>query len=342
MSRKRLSVLIPTYNRSPYLRHLLETLEHELQGFEGRVGVIVSDNGSTDATQEVTAGFLGRMPNLRIIRHPHNLGMDENFCACVEADDAEYFWLMGDDDLPRAGAIHYLLDLIDRELPDMVYVESDWRAELIDNQPYGPLPQVSALELTPIKFARRVNIWTTFISGTVIRRATFVDDATSQELRRYNSTNLIQLSWVLGTFQRSKKLLYVPEPCVLATSGNTGGYAVLKVFGEYFPSIVNEQFGRGSRIARAIILRSVLGYLPGLVWKVRAGQVGSFTREQLSAVIVQREQASTLGFFVISAISGRHKLLAFGTRAVCAALMRALRLHDRVLEIIGGGKRSLS
>lgn len=332
MSRKRLSVLIPTYNRSFYLRHLLETLEHELQGLEDWVGVLVSDNASTDATQEVTAEFLSRMSNLRIIRHPQNLGMDENFCSCVEADDAEYFWLMGDDDLPRAGAIRYLLDLVDRELPDMVYVGSDWRAELINNQPDGPLPQVVALELTPIKFARRVNVWTTFISGTVVRRSTFVNGASSQELRRYNNTNLIQLAWVLGTLQRGKKLLYVPEPCVLATSGNTGGYAVLKVFGEYFPYIVNQQFGRGSRIARTIILRSTIGYLPGLVWSVRTGQAGIFTSEQSSATIVQREHAGALSFFIVSAISGEHNLLAFSTRVICAVLKRALSLQDRLRE----------
>lgn len=341
MSRKRLSILIPTYNRSTYLRRLLETLEYELKGLEDRVGVLVSDNGSTDATQEVTAELLCRMSNFRMIRHQQNLGMDENFCTCVEADDAEYFWLMGDDDLPRAGAISYMLDLIDRELPDMVYVESNWRTELIDNQPDGPLPPVAALELTPLKFARRVNIWTTFISGTLIRRATFVNGATAQELRKYNNTNLIQLAWVLGTLQYGKKLLYIPEPCVLATSGNTGGYAVLKVFGEYFPYIVNQQFGRGSQIARAIILRSAIGYLPGLVWTVRTGKAGLFTSEQSSVTCVQREHAGPLIFFVVNAISRGHYFLALGIRVICAVLKRALNLQDRVIEF-WCGKRRLS
>lgn len=342
MSRKRLSILIPTFNRSRYLRQLLETLEQELRGLEDTVGILVSDNGSTDTTHKVTEEFLGRMPNLRVIRHSQNLGMDENFCGCVEADDSEYFWLMGDDDLPRAGAVGFLLDLIGRETPDIVYVESDWRTELLDNQPNGPLPQVAALELTPMTFARRVNIWATFISGMVVRRATFVEGATSHELRRYNNTNLIQLAWVFGTLQRARKLLYIPEPCVLATSGNTGGYAVLKVFGEYFPSIVNQQFGKGSSMSRAIILRSVLGYLPGLVWKVRTGQVGNFTNEQSSAAIVQREHAGALGFFVVSMISRKYALTAFGTRAICAALTRILRFHDRMLEVFGGVKRNLS
>lgn len=342
MSRKRLSILIPTYNRSPYLQQLLETLEHELRGREDEVGILVSDNGSTDTTQEITQAFLARLANLRVIRHPQNLGMDENFCGCVEADNSEYFWLMGDDDLPRAGAIAYMLNLIDREAPDLVYVESDWRTELKDNQPDGRLPPVVPLQLDPMTFARRVNIWTTFISGTIVKRSTFVNDASSDELRRYNKTNLTQLAWVLGTLQRGKKLIYIPEPCVLATSGNTGNYAVLKVFGEYFPSIVNQQFGKGSKMSRAMILRTVLGYLPGLVWKVRAGQVGKFTSEQSSAAIVEKERAGALGFFVVSTISSRHAMLAFGTRLVCAALTRMLRFHDRVLEMFGNGKRSLS
>ncbi|MFT4172263.1 MAG: glycosyltransferase [Rhodocyclaceae bacterium] len=342
MTKKRLSILIPTYNRCVHLEMLLETLAHELTGLEELVGVLVSDNGSTDSTSVVMARFAERMPNLRMIRHSQNLGMDENFCGCVEADDAEYFWLMGDDDLPRAGAVGYVLKLVAAQQPDLVYLESDWCAELKDHRPDDPVPNVSPLQLETLTFARRVNVWTTFISGMVVKRATFVDKATSQQLRRYNKTNLVQLSWILGTLAEGRKLLYIPEPCVLATSGNTGGYAVLKVFGEYFPSIVSQQFGADSLVARAVIRRTAFGYLPGLAWKVRTGGVGRFTAEQASAAIVRPDVAGALSCQIVRLISEWPLAFAFTTRVLCSMGAKAIRVHDLILESLGNRKRKLA
>lgn len=333
MPRKKLSILIPSYNRSVCLQKLLETLESELIEIESSVGIVVSDNGSTDKTQEVTDAFQKRLPNLRIIRHNQNIGMDENFCSCIEADDSEFFWMMGDDDLPRAGAIRYVLKLIDRETPDLIYMESNWRVELYDNQVMGPLPRVSALQLVRENFANRVNIWMTFISGMVIRRASFVDGAKPKDLRKYDKTNLMQLAWVLGTLQHGEKFLYIPEACILATSGNTGDYMVLKVFAEYFPNIVNKQFGEKSKIARSINLRSALGYLPKLVWKVRTGQVGKFTKDQSSGANIQLEKAGLLNSFIVKRIGSGSRIEAYAIRAACAALARTLYLFDCLLEV---------
>ena len=334
MSKKRLSILIPTYNRESNLRLLLETLSRELAGIENLVGIVVSNNGSTDGTHEVIMEFSRRLPNIRVIRHKNNVGMDRNFCGCVEADDSEYFWLIGDDDLPRSGAIRYLLDLLAKESPDLVYMESDWRFKLEHNSLSGPMPKVAAIELSKLAFARRVNVWTTFISGMIIKRSTFVEKASRQDLRKYSQTNLVQLSWILPTLERAKKLLYIPESCVFATAGNTGGYAVLKVFGEYFPSIVKQQFGVNSSIGRAMILRNALGYLPVLAWQIRVGQAGNFTKEQTSVVIACPELSGRLEYYVILIVTNWPMPFALCVRLLCSTLARLLRIFNGLLDSV--------
>ncbi len=68
----RLSVVVPTYNRSHVLRVCLEALAAQTlppAAFE----VLVVDDGSTDDTEEVVRGFEHKL-RVRYLRQPHNRG----------------------------------------------------------------------------------------------------------------------------------------------------------------------------------------------------------------------------------------------------------------------------
>jgi len=83
---------IPTYNRA----HMLPTsLGAALNQTHADVEVIVSDNASTDNTEEVVRKF---GPRVRYHRNSTNLGPSENFCRLVDLASGEYFsWLQDDD-----------------------------------------------------------------------------------------------------------------------------------------------------------------------------------------------------------------------------------------------------
>jgi glycosyltransferase involved in cell wall biosynthesis len=308
---------------------LLTTLAREIDGLADRVTVLIGDNACSDATPEVTRAFVAQLPSARVIRHERNLGPDENFCRCVEQADADYFWIMGDDDLPRAGAIRQLLPLLERNTPDLVYLANEWRPELLDNNPGNPVLAIHPVLLDRLTFARRVNVWTTFISGMIVRRATYVDRSSASELREFANTNLVQLGWVFGTLARADLLCHVPDPCVLATSGNTGGYAVLKVFGQNFPAITKKVFGAESPIARAVIGRSVIGYLPGLLWGVRRGKVGDFAPEDAASVL-RPQLSSYAAFRLLMLICGAPIPIAKAALLACLVTSRIQRLGDRL------------
>lgn len=137
MSSLLLTIIVPTYNRAPCLAMLLDALCVELLGLEGQVVVVIGDNASTDATPTVVAAFAGRWKATRVLRHVDNLGPDENFCRCIETVVTPYLWIIGDDDLPRAGAIQLLINLLRKHDPDLVYMTSRWAPTLSSHEEAG-------------------------------------------------------------------------------------------------------------------------------------------------------------------------------------------------------------
>ena len=66
-----LSVVIPSYNHSAYLRASLEALLAQARGADE---IIVVDDASTDDSVAVASSFLDRHPNFRLVRNSCNLG----------------------------------------------------------------------------------------------------------------------------------------------------------------------------------------------------------------------------------------------------------------------------
>lgn len=334
----RLNIVIPTYNRARHLTNLLGALVPELAGLQDRVQVLVADNDSPDGTPAVTQAFAAAVPGTRIIRHESNVGPDENFSRCVELADADYFWMIGDDDLPREGAVRRLLDLLDRHEPDLLYLPSEWH-EALDASQRGPrLGPLAPRMLHRLAFTRHVNVWSTFISGWVVRRAPYVDGAGAAGLRRFVGTNLVQLSWILGTAAVGRRLMVLREPIVLATKGNSGGYGMVTVFGGNFASVVEAVFGAESREARAMVSRCMLGYLPGTVHTVRFGDVGDYHREDILAALGPR-LAKFASYRLLVAIARAPVPLARASFFICRVLGRLQRIADRLSERLGGARR---
>jgi glycosyltransferase involved in cell wall biosynthesis len=89
----KVSVCIPTYNRSNYLKYSVNSvLQQSYQDWE----LIICDDGSTDDTPEIIASY--NNPRLRYLRHPQNIGRSRNMRSGFEAAVGEYFIKFDDDD----------------------------------------------------------------------------------------------------------------------------------------------------------------------------------------------------------------------------------------------------
>jgi glycosyltransferase involved in cell wall biosynthesis len=106
-----LSVCVPTYNRASYLEQCLAALVP--QALDLGVPIYVSDNGSTDNTQNVIAKYEGVAGELiKCVRQDENLGYDINHKTVIGLVETEYSWLLGDDDVVLDGALKRVIDAL--------------------------------------------------------------------------------------------------------------------------------------------------------------------------------------------------------------------------------------
>ena len=92
----RLSIGMPVYNGEVYVRDAIESLLSQTVGdFE----LVISDNASTDATQDICKAYAAQDSRVRYIRQGTNLGAAGNFRFVLKAaQQGEYFmWAACDD-----------------------------------------------------------------------------------------------------------------------------------------------------------------------------------------------------------------------------------------------------
>jgi glycosyltransferase involved in cell wall biosynthesis len=123
----RLTVGLPVYNGALHLAESIEALRGQTyDDFE----LIISDNASTDATQEICRDFVVRDSRIRYHRQPRNLGAAGNHNFVVDHARGELFKWASHDDLYARDLLAQCVDALD-ERPDVVLAHS-WTA-MIDS-----------------------------------------------------------------------------------------------------------------------------------------------------------------------------------------------------------------
>lgn len=88
------TIAIPTHNRAD--TYLPQALQSALRQTYSNLDIVVSDNCSTDQTQDLVS-HIGD-PRLRYLRHEANIGQKGNYNFCVEQANGSYLLLLHDDD----------------------------------------------------------------------------------------------------------------------------------------------------------------------------------------------------------------------------------------------------
>ena len=106
MSNYKLSICIPTYNRSSFIG---DTLENIISQCSDDIEIVIVDGNSNDNTADVVNSFQCRFKNIHYYREKQNGGIDADLAKSVELAQGEYCWLMSSDDLLAAGAVQRIL-----------------------------------------------------------------------------------------------------------------------------------------------------------------------------------------------------------------------------------------
>lgn len=112
----RLSLLIPTYNRSKDLERNLKLLESFISKLPNQedVCIIVSDNASMDDTFSIVTSIQKESSiKLEYVRQEENIGYCKNVCFLLSKATTDWVMLLGDDDYLEPWYIEECLKQID-------------------------------------------------------------------------------------------------------------------------------------------------------------------------------------------------------------------------------------
>ena len=109
-----LSVCIPTYSRR---EQVLQTAALVCDQLPAAAELVISDNGSTDGTADAVEAFAAAHPkqSVRLVKHSRNVGFDQNVLDVVSNARGDFCWLLGDDDVPRSGALARICSELERQ-----------------------------------------------------------------------------------------------------------------------------------------------------------------------------------------------------------------------------------
>jgi glycosyltransferase involved in cell wall biosynthesis len=110
--RPRVSIGMPVYNREKYVGASIEAhLNQTYSDFE----LILTDNCSTDRSEEICRAYAAKDPRVKYFRNPRNLGAAGNYRRCFELSTGEYFRWTPSDDLVSPNLLERAVDILDHD-----------------------------------------------------------------------------------------------------------------------------------------------------------------------------------------------------------------------------------
>ncbi len=263
------TIAVPTYNRASYLDICLHNICSQLKTHESEVELLISDNCSPDATEEVVHKYLSLGHPLTYLKNAENIGPDRNFEQCYRKAKGKYVLMTGDDDVLLDGALDKLLPILRGGDYGVVFLnsygfESDFVREKPADRPTGYTVYTDTLA-----FVNRARYLFAFMSANIFNR-TLVEEPS--EWRPFLDSNLVHLAWIFSALFNAKKQVYVDEYLLAARVHDWSGYALCQVFGHNFNKIFDifRKQGVDDRYFRAINRKLLLMHFPAMLALARS------------------------------------------------------------------------
>ena len=99
MKKKRLAILLATYNGERFLQEQLDSIYRQTYG--GDWTLYIHDDGSTDGTPRIIADNAARHDNVVVFDYKGGTGPKDNFLGMLRRVDADYYMFCDQDDVWR-------------------------------------------------------------------------------------------------------------------------------------------------------------------------------------------------------------------------------------------------
>jgi len=108
--KSKVSIGMPVWNGEDFIKLALDSLlAQDFKDFE----IIISDNASTDNTEEICEKYIKKDERIKYIRQCENIGLDRNFNFVLDKAKGEYFMWAAHDDLWEPTYISEMVKVLD-------------------------------------------------------------------------------------------------------------------------------------------------------------------------------------------------------------------------------------
>lgn len=259
-----LTIAVPTYNRATYLDLCLSRITAQLTNYREEVELLVSNNCSTDNTEEIVHKYLSQGHPITYLKNQMNVGPDRNFVQCFRKAGGNYVLLFGDDDVLLDRALDTLLPILRSNSYGIVFLNSYGFTGDYTREKPNVFPSGYSIFEDRLAFTKKVAHFFTFMSAIVFNR-TLAEEPS--DWTPFFDSNLVQLAWTFSALFNGRKNVYVSEYLVAARLYNSGGYGVCQVFGHNFNRIFDlfKERGVSGRYFRTINRRMLVEHFPAMI-----------------------------------------------------------------------------
>jgi len=224
-NKKLLSICIPTFNRAEILDSTLFTLFSNPEFDESKIEVIVSDNCSTDNTENIVAKY----PLVSYYKNDENLA-DLNFSIVLGYATGSYIRLFNDTLSFKKGSLKKMLDKIEENLYEScnlffynnMFLKSDCTV-IINHES---------------DFLNRVSFFITWIANFGCWRQDFEKIANKD---KYSEFQFVQVDWCFRLVKNKKKtIVHFDDFFDIAVQKNKGGYNLMNTFVNKYLFVIKE------------------------------------------------------------------------------------------------------
>jgi abequosyltransferase len=220
----KLSICIPTYNRGPFLKVLLDSITSQANPDE--VQIAIADNASSDQTMKLVENIRLNYPNIVYFRWQQNMGADRNYLKAVEIANGDYCWLMGSDDYVPAEAIKKMLArLKDADIYLIGRIEANFHLEklqdrcwLNESEPDQEFDFSSKTEVVRyFNACRRLGGIFSYLSSIVVKRESWIRLPCEE---KFIGTLYSHVYILISMVMNGCRLFYIKEPLIVSRAGN--------------------------------------------------------------------------------------------------------------------------
>jgi len=222
-----LSISIPTYNRGSILKKTLSLLVQE-EGFDN-IQLVVSDNHSSDETEDIVKEFQEKYSNVKYHRNDRNIGLEENIKKVIELSDGEFVKVLNDYTYFEKGKLSILIQYVQQnriEKPNLFF---------LNNSSNNDFTVCNSLN----HFVHSVSIWSTWISCFGIWKQNYENIKNKES---HIGLMFFHTSILFENIAKKKTIIYKEKFMDTFHVENKGGYHILVFLEGYFSVLIKNYY----------------------------------------------------------------------------------------------------